>query len=78
MGNYIRKFSIFMGLSYPDVRVLVLGLDSVGKTTILYWLKLGKSVYTIPSIGYSVETTFYKKTNLIVYDVSCEGKHIHR
>jgi GTPase SAR1 family protein len=34
-----------------DVRILLLGLDGAGKTTILYRLKLGEVVQTIPTIG---------------------------
>ena len=32
------------------------GLDAAGKTTILYKLKLGEIVTTIPTIGFNVET----------------------
>ncbi len=34
-----------------EVRVLMQGLDAAGKTTILYRLKLGEVVTTIPTIG---------------------------
>ena len=37
------------------------GLDAAGKTTILYKLKLGEVVTTIPTIGFNVETVEYKK-----------------
>lgn len=33
------------------VRILMVGLDASGKTTILYKLKLGEIVSTIPTIG---------------------------
>lgn len=38
---------------YPNLTKLVLqvGLDAAGKTTILYKLKLGEIVTTIPTIG---------------------------
>jgi GTPase SAR1 family protein len=39
-----------------DVRILMLGLDSAGKTTILYRLQIGEVVSTIPTIGFNVET----------------------
>ena len=39
-----------------DVRILMVGLDAAGKTTILYKLKLGEIVTTIPTIGFNVET----------------------
>jgi ADP-ribosylation factor protein 1 len=35
------------------MRILMVGLDAAGKTTILYKLKLGEIVTTIPTIGQS-------------------------
>jgi ADP-ribosylation factor 1/2 len=50
-----------MGLSFTklfsrlfakkEMRILMVGLDAAGKTTILYKLKLGEIVTTIPTIG---------------------------
>jgi ADP-ribosylation factor protein 1 len=50
-----------MGLSFgklfsrlfakKEMRILMVGLDAAGKTTILYKLKLGEIVTTIPTIG---------------------------
>lgn len=37
-----------------EMRILMVGLDAAGKTTILYKLKLGEIVTTIPTIGKSV------------------------
>jgi len=34
-----------------EMRILMVGLDVAGKTTILYKLKLGEIVTTIPTIG---------------------------
>lgn len=36
-----------------EMRILMVGLDAAGKTTILYKLKLGEIVTTIPTIGSS-------------------------
>uniref|UniRef100_A0A8C0R8B9 ADP ribosylation factor like GTPase 1 n=1 Tax=Canis lupus dingo TaxID=286419 RepID=A0A8C0R8B9_CANLU len=49
MGNiYTNLF--FKGLfGKKEMRVLVVGLDAVGKTTILSKLKLGKTVTAIPT-----------------------------
>ncbi|RUS33712.1 ADP-ribosylation factor family-domain-containing protein [Jimgerdemannia flammicorona] len=43
-----------------EMRILMLGLDAAGKTTILYKLKLNQSVTTIPTVGFNVETVTYK------------------
>uniref|UniRef100_A0A3B3Z833 Uncharacterized protein n=1 Tax=Periophthalmus magnuspinnatus TaxID=409849 RepID=A0A3B3Z833_9GOBI len=34
-----------------DMRILMVGEDAAGKTTILYKMKLGEIVTTIPTIG---------------------------
>ncbi|KAF6762573.1 small monomeric GTPase [Ephemerocybe angulata] len=52
-----------------DVRILMLGLDSAGKTTILYRLQIGEVVSTIPTIGFNVETVEYKNIKFQVWDL---------
>ncbi len=44
----------------------MVGLDAAGKTTILYKLKLGEVVTTIPTIGFNVETVEYKNISFTV------------
>ncbi len=51
----------------------MVGLDAAGKTTILYKLKLGEIVTTIPTIGFNVETVEYKNISFTVWDV---GKYL--
>ena len=52
-----------------EMRILMLGLDAAGKTTILYKLKLGEVVSSVPTIGFNVETLEYKKIKFTVWDV---------
>merc|ERR1719161_2994884 len=52
----------------------MLGLDAAGKTTILYKLKLGEVVTTIPTIGFNVETVEYKNITFTVWDVGGQSK----
>ena len=52
-----------------EMRILMVGLDAAGKTTILYKLKLGEIVTTIPTIGFNVETVEYKNISFTVWDV---------
>ncbi|KAG8831082.1 hypothetical protein FRC17_003713 [Serendipita sp. 399] len=56
-----------------EVRIIMLGLDAAGKTTILYKLKLGEVVTTIPTIGFNVESVEYKRVTFTVWDVG--GQH---
>uniref|UniRef100_A0A673H7Q5 Uncharacterized protein n=1 Tax=Sinocyclocheilus rhinocerous TaxID=307959 RepID=A0A673H7Q5_9TELE len=54
-----------------EMRILMLGLDAAGKTTILYKLKLGQSVTTIPTVGFNVETV----TVFVSEDLVCLSKN---
>ncbi|MBN3296808.1 ARF4 factor, partial [Amia calva] len=53
---------------------LAVGLDAAGKTTILYKLKLGEIVTTIPTIGFNVETVEYRNICFTVWDVGGQDK----
>ena len=57
-----------------QIRFLMVGLDAAGKTTILYKLKLGEIVTTIPTIGFNVETVEYKNISFTVWDVGGQDK----
>ncbi|KAL7056883.1 hypothetical protein AAHC03_019186 [Spirometra sp. Aus1] len=64
---FSRIFDDFFGKR--EVRILMVGLDAAGKTTILYKLKLGEIVTTIPTIGFNVETVEYKNVKFTVWDI---------
>src|SRR5438067_308269 len=73
MGLLISKlFDKFVGKK--DMRILMLGLDAAGKTTILYKLKLGEVVSSVPTIGFNVETVEYKNIKFTVWDVGGQDK----
>ncbi|KAK2915468.1 uncharacterized protein [Channa argus] len=68
MGVIISQlFSRFTAKT--PVRILMVGLDAAGKTTLLYKLKLSEVVTTIPTIGFNVETVEYKNISFTVWDV---------
>jgi len=52
----------------------MVGLDAAGKTTILYRLKLGEVVTTIPTLGFNVETVAYKNISFTVWDVGGQDR----
>lgn len=70
------QFSKMMGKIFgsKEMRLLMLGLDAAGKTTILYKLKLGQDVTTIPTVGFNVETVTYKNVKFNVWDVGGQDK----
>jgi len=55
MGGVMSYFRGLFG--NREMRILILGLDGAGKTTILYRLQVGEIVTTIPTIGFNVETS---------------------
>eukprot|EP01057_Protomagalhaensia_wolfi_P002365 Protomagalhaensia_wolfi_Nauph_80__2364@NODE_2553_length_1055_cov_1149_500984_g1997_i0_p1_GENE_NODE_2553_length_1055_cov_1149_500984_g1997_i0NODE_2553_length_1055_cov_1149_500984_g1997_i0_p1_ORF_typecomplete_len211_score22_17Arf/PF00025_21/5_4e81SRPRB/PF09439_10/1_3e19Ras/PF00071_22/1_4e15Roc/PF08477_13/8_8e13Galpha/PF00503_20/0_84Galpha/PF00503_20/1e09Gtr1_RagA/PF04670_12/3_9e11GTP_EFTU/PF00009_27/0_00025MMR_HSR1/PF01926_23/0_00013MCM3AP_GANP/PF16769_5/0_00476PF2K/PF01591_18/0_0051FeoB_N/PF02421 len=57
-----------------EVRILMVGLDAAGKTTILYKLKLGEVVTTIPTLGFNVETVEYKNISFTVWDIGGQDR----
>ncbi|XP_078079890.1 ADP-ribosylation factor 2-like [Mustelus asterias] len=69
MGNLWTRF-----FGNKEMRILMVGLDAAGKTTILYKLKLGEIVTTIPTIGFNVETIEYKNISFTVWDVGGQDK----
>ncbi|PAA67461.1 hypothetical protein BOX15_Mlig005039g1 [Macrostomum lignano] len=69
MGKLLSKL-----FDNRELRILMLGLDAAGKTTILYKLKLRSSVTTIPTVGFNVETVTYKNVKFNVWDVGGQEK----
>ncbi|CAG5106551.1 Similar to ARF6: ADP-ribosylation factor 6 (Gallus gallus) [Cotesia congregata] len=69
MGKLLSKI-----FGNKEMRILMLGLDAAGKTTILYKLKFGQSVTTIPTVGFNVETVTYRNVKFNVWDVGGQDK----
>jgi ADP-ribosylation factor protein 1 len=64
MGNvFANLFKNLFGKK--EMRILMVGLDAAGKTTILYKLKLGEIVTTIPTIGKYFFHFFFLLNNYI-------------
>jgi len=58
--------SSLIGRKRDEMKAVMVGLDAAGKTTILYQLKSGEVVTTIPTIGMNVETVESSRMNTIV------------
>mmetsp|Transcript_1084 Transcript_1084/g.2286 ORF Transcript_1084/g.2286 Transcript_1084/m.2286 type:complete len:189 (-) Transcript_1084:283-849(-) len=66
---FLKKF-----FGTKERRILMVGLDAAGKTTILYKLKLGENVVTIPTIGFNVEKVDYKNISFTIWDIGGQDK----
>ncbi|POS85647.1 ARF/SAR superfamily, partial [Erysiphe pulchra] len=54
---------------FEATNLLTLSQDNAGKTTLLYRLKIGEVVTTIPTIGFNVESITFKNLNFNVWDL---------
>lgn len=73
MGSTSSKIFSFFS-KHEEMRIIMLGLDAAGKTTILYMMKLGEVVTTIPTIGFNVETVTYRNIHFTTWDVGGRDK----
>ncbi|KAA6412801.1 MAG: ADP-ribosylation factor 1 [Lasallia pustulata] len=69
MGGSVSRILSGLLWTKKEIRILILGLDNAGKTTLLYRLKIGEVVTTIPTIGFNVESVTYKNLNFNVWDL---------
>jgi ADP-ribosylation factor protein 1 len=74
MGASFAKLLNRLFFGGKDARILMLGLDAAGKTTVLYNLKLGEVVVTIPTIGFNVESLQYRNIKFVVWDIGGQSK----
>ncbi|KAL5008402.1 hypothetical protein ScPMuIL_013983 [Solemya velum] len=75
MGVIVSRLYSVISFKVSHVRILMLGLDAAGKTTILYRLKLKKTKTTIPTVGFNVETVSpCKGVTFTVWDVGGQDK----
>ena len=80
MGIVLSQFfsrinELYESFSNSEARILMVGLDAAGKTTILKKLALNETVSTIPTIGFNVETVSpCKGVTFTVWDVGGQEK----
>jgi small GTP-binding protein len=69
MGSLVTKVKHLFGYFDSPKRMLMIGLDAAGKTTILYKLHLGEVITTTPTIGFNVESVTYKNLTTTIWDI---------
>lgn len=72
MGNWLTRL-FNKRFNQTNKRIVMVGLDGAGKTTILYKLQLGDVVHTVPTIGFNVEDVEFKGVKFSVWDIG--GQH---
>lgn len=71
MGLF-KQLTDALGIKKTQVRILVVGLDNSGKTTLVNHLKPKKSQLheVVPTIGFQVEQFSKSNLNFTVFDMS--------
>eukprot|EP00397_Hematodinium_sp_SG-2012_P054956 GEMP01066688.1.p1 GENE.GEMP01066688.1~~GEMP01066688.1.p1 ORF type:complete len:182 (+),score=37.67 GEMP01066688.1:256-801(+) len=73
MGIFKRLFARF---KKEKMRILVVGLDNSGKTTMLNYLKPKKATLeTVPTVGFSVEEFTKNNIQFSAFDMSGQGRY---
>lgn len=57
-----------------NARLVLIGLDAAGKSSILYKLKFGETVSSLPTIGFNVETVDFKNMKFTIWDIGGQKK----
>ena len=68
MGSLFAKLWQ-MAFGVPEFKLVFVGLNNAGKTTIVYRITLGQVVATTPTIGSNVEEFAHKNIKFLVWDV---------
>ncbi|KAI5068441.1 hypothetical protein GOP47_0016786 [Adiantum capillus-veneris] len=77
MGNSVGRLLEKLSCTHKEVRIVMLGLDAAGKTSIMYKLKLGEYVRSIPTIGFNIEKVEYKSILFTLWDAGGQEQIRH-
>jgi ADP-ribosylation factor-like protein 1 len=75
MGGFFSKVWTKLFKSAKELKLMMIGLDFAGKTTILIRMQTGeKASSTRPTIGFNLEQINFKNFKLKVWDLSGQEK----
>nr|QXF29048.1 Arl6 [Gefionella okellyi] len=77
--SFFKRLFERLGFSKREVKVLVVGLDNSGKSTILNHLKPKKNAQleVVPTVGFQVEEFSKSNINFTAFDMSGQGRYRH-
>ncbi|TWW70861.1 ADP-ribosylation factor-like protein 5B [Takifugu flavidus] len=67
ISHLLRLTAVFT--CFAEHKVIIVGLDNAGKTTILYQFLMNEVVHTSPTIGSNVEEIVVKNTHFLMWDI---------
>ena len=73
MGLLVSKLMALFSDS-TEYKIIIVGLDNAGKTTILYSLLTGDAMMTSPTIGSNVEEIQYKNLKFAMWDIGGQDR----
>ncbi|OUC40973.1 ADP-ribosylation factor family protein [Trichinella nativa] len=68
MGLLVTKLWRWL-FNNQEHKVIIVGLDNAGKTTILYHFLMDEVVHTSPTIGSNVEEVVWKNIHFLMWDI---------
>lgn len=69
MGFIFSKIMSYFSKSKNNFKLIIVGIQNVGKTTILYRMALGELVVTQPTIGANVEEITHENVKFQAFDL---------
>eukprot|EP00607_Mallomonas_marina_P007903 CAMPEP_0182423986 /NCGR_PEP_ID=MMETSP1167-20130531/10106_1 /TAXON_ID=2988 /ORGANISM="Mallomonas Sp, Strain CCMP3275" /LENGTH=176 /DNA_ID=CAMNT_0024603425 /DNA_START=147 /DNA_END=674 /DNA_ORIENTATION=- len=75
--GFFQMIADAMGMNKQDARILVIGLDNSGKSTLVHHLKPKKtSTFEVtPTVGFTVEEFSKNNINFTIFDMSGQGRY---
>uniref|UniRef100_A0A0N5AW95 ADP-ribosylation factor-like protein 6 n=1 Tax=Syphacia muris TaxID=451379 RepID=A0A0N5AW95_9BILA len=73
----MNELCSFLGISKRETKILVIGLDNSGKTTILNYLKPpeAQSTQVVPTVGFSIESFTSNNMSFTAMDMSGQSRY---
>lgn len=69
MGFILSKVLSFFSKANRNFKLIIVGIQNAGKTTILYRMSLGELIKTNPTIGANVEEISHENVKFQAFDL---------